>query len=560
MQKNKNENTPSPVMKIIPLGGMNEIGKNMTVFEYEDDIILVDAGISFPEDDMLGIDVVIPDLTYLEKNADKIRGVVFTHGHEDHIGAVPYLLGKVNVPLYGMKFTMKLIEKKLEEHKSIKAKLHVKSPRDKLKLGNFHIEFINVNHSIPDAVSLVIKTPAGVVIHTGDFKVDYTPIDGKRIDLNRFAYFGSKGVDLLLADSTNVEKDGYSMSESSVGYAIDEIFRNATSRIVVASFASNVHRIQQIVNAARITNRKVAFSGRSMNNVSNVALELGYLKFPAEDIVDISDISKYPDNEIVIITTGSQGEPMAALTRMAYKTHRQVELREGDLVVLSSSPIPGNEKSVKDIINRLFEIGVEVIYEKLADVHVSGHAYKEELKLIHSLVRPKQFVPVHGEFSHLKHHADLAETLGVSRKNIHILENGLTLEFSKDGSKIGKKVQSGHIMIDGLGVGDVGSIVLRDRKHLAEDGIIIVVCKLEKDSKAMISDPDIISRGFVYVKESEELMGGMRDIVKSSLLENQKLGVKEWSNIKLNIKQPLSKYIYSKTKRRPMIIPIIMEV
>lgn len=548
-------------LKIIPLGGLKEIGKNMTVIQYEQNIIIIDCGLSFPEDEMLGIDVVIPDITYLKRNKDKIKGIIITHGHEDHIGALPYVLPEVNVPVYGTKFTLGLIEKKLKEHKlSDVTKLKVIKPGDVIKFPSFEVEPIRVNHSIPDAVGYHIKTPVGAIIHTGDFKVDYTPIDGDRIDLGRFAELGSQGVLALMADSTNVEREGFTLSESTVGATFEEIFRHADSRIIVAAFASNVHRMQQIINAAIMSERKVAFNGRSMLNVSQVAMDLGYLKVPDDIIIDISDIDRYPENEICLITTGSQGESMSALTRMANGIHRQTNILPGDLVIFSSSPIPGNEKSVNKVINLLFEKGANVIYDSLADVHVSGHARKEELKLIHSLVKPKFFIPVHGEYSHLKHHALLAEELGMDAENIEIIQNGKVLEIDENGMNFGKSVPSGRVLIDGLGVGDVGNIVLRDRKHLSEDGLMVVVVGISKENGQVLSGPDIISRGFVYVRESEELMTGAKDVVIGALTKCYEKNVRDWSSLKSAIKDSLNQYLYTNTARNPMILPIIVEM
>lgn len=548
-------------LKVIPLGGMNEIGKNITAFEYNDEIVVVDCGLSFPGDEMLGIDIVIPDITYLKRNADKIKGIVFTHGHEDHIGSVPYFLKEMNVPLYGTKLTLGLIENKLKEHKGIgKVSLNVVNPGDVVKLGRFSVEYIRVSHSIPDACSLCISTPAGKVIHTGDFKVDYTPIDGQIIDLGRFAELGREGVLLLMAESTNVERNGYSMSESTVGATFDNIFREADARIIVASFASNVHRIQQIINAAQLNGRKVVISGRSMINVTQVAQELGYLKIQADTIIDIKDMHRYPENEIVMVTTGTQGEPMSALSRMAKSEHRNAEIVPGDLVILSSSPIPGNEKSVKKVINLLYEKGAQVIYESLADVHVSGHACKEELKLIHSLVKPKYFIPVHGEYAMLKAHEGLAMDLGMSQEDVFILSNGNSLELSANEARLGKTVNNGSVMIDGLGIGDVGNIVLRDRKHLSEDGLMVVVVAISKETGKIASGPDIISRGFVYVRESEELMKGAREVVDKALNDCLNSNIREWSSLKNSIKNSLKNYLYHHTMRTPMILPIIMEV
>jgi len=548
-------------LKIIPLGGLNEIGKNMTVFEYDNESIIVDCGLKFPEDDMLGIDIVLPDISYIEKTASKIKGIIFTHGHEDHIGGIPYLLKKVDLPLYGTKLTMGLIENKLKEHTDIKdTKLNIRNPGDVIKFSKFEIELIRVSHSIPDAVALAITTPAGVVIHTGDFKIDYTPIDGKVIDLPRFSEYGKKGVLLLMCDSTNVEREGYTMSESTVGYTFERIFRHAVGRIVIASFSSNIHRIQQVVNAAVMEKRKIAISGRSMFNISGVALELGLLKIPNNVLIDVEDMDRYPDNEIVLITTGSQGEPMSALTRMANKSHKFVKIRKSDTIVLSSSPIPGNEKSVKNIINELLKTGADVIYHSLQDVHVSGHACKEELKIMHTLIKPKYFVPVHGEYSHLKHHGILAESLGMNSDDIFILENGDTLELNENQAKKGNKVTSGIVLVDGLGVGDVGNLVLRDRRILSEDGLIIVVVALSKKTGAVASGPDIVSRGFVYVKHSEDLMAGMNGIVNKAVNKCVENNVREWDAIKSSIRDNLRGYIYSQTKRRPMILTIIMEV
>ncbi len=548
-------------LKIIPLGGMNEIGKNMTVYEYDNEIVIIDTGLKFPEDNMLGIDIVIPDISYLEKNKEKIKGIVFTHAHEDHIGAIPYVLKKLDAPLYGTKLVLGLITNKLKEHKDIKTpKLINKNPGEKFKLGKFEIEFIHVSHSIPDAVAIAIRTPKDLILHTGDFKIDYTPIDGNVIDLPRLAALGQEGVTLMMGESTNAEREGHTMSESTVGETFEQIFRHAKGRIIVASFSSNIHRIQQIINAAVLEDRKVAISGRSMVNVTGVALELGYLKFPKETVIDVNDIDRYPDNEVVLITTGSQGEPMSALSRMANKEHRFVQIRENDTIVFSSSPIPGNEKSIKNVINKLLETGANVIYESLADVHVSGHACREELKLIHTLVKPKYFIPIHGEYAHLKHHRDLDISLGMSPNNIFILENGDVVEIA-DGTLVKeKKVSSGIVLIDGLGIGDVGNIVLRDRKILSEDGLIIVIIGLEKETGNLKSGPDIISRGFVYVRESEELVTSSKEVIIKSFEKCQEKNIREWSNIKNALRVSLRDYIYSQTKRNPMILPIIVEV
>lgn len=549
-------------LRIIPLGGLNEIGKNMTAYQYQDDIIIVDCGMSFPEEDLLGIDAVIPDFSFLKRNRKKIKGLVITHGHEDHIGSIPYFLKEFNVPIYGTPLTIGLIENKLKEHKfDHKVRLKRINAGDTIKLASFSVEAIRVNHSIPDAVSFCIESPIGRVIHTGDFKVDFTPIDGEQIDLNRFAQLGAEGVLCMLADSTNAERPGYTMSERTVGDTIENIFRQAEGRVIIASFASNVHRMQQIINAAHLNNRKVAFSGRSMLNVSKVASELGYLSLPKDFLIETRDIERYPENEICVITTGSQGEAMSALVRMANSSHRDIEVRDGDLVILSSSPIPGNEKSVKKIINLLFEKGANVIYEKLADVHVSGHAKQEELKLMHSLVKPKFFIPVHGEYTHLHQHAKIAEDLGMDAKDIFITENGGVIEFTKTGQpRRAKSVQAGRVFIDGLGVGDVGNIVLRDRKHLSEDGLIVVVITLDGKSGKLVSDPDIVSRGFVYVRESEQLINSSRNVVKDALDASLESNVRDWTSLKNTSRDALSNYIYENTRRRPMILPIIVEV
>jgi len=546
-------------LKIIPLGGLGEIGKNITAFEYNENIIVVDCGLAFPEDEMLGIDLVIPDITYLKKNAEKVKGIILTHGHEDHIGALPYFLKELNVPIYGTKLTIGLVENKLKEHNLLRTvKRHCVSTGETIDLDPFKIEFIRTNHSISDAVALAIHTPVGVVIHSGDFKVDYTPIKGNAIDLQRFAVLGSKGVLALLADSTNAERKGYTMSERTVGNALEEIFAEVGNhRIMVATFASNVDRVQQIINAAYKHDRKVAVIGRSMVNVVKTASELGYLDIPENTLIDLSEIKKCNDDQIVIIMTGSQGEPMAALSRIATSDHRQLELKPGDKIILSSSPIPGNEKTVSKVINELFRKGADVIYE---DAHVSGHACQEELKLLHSLVKPKYFIPVHGEYRHLKHHAELAMMLGMPKENIHILSNGDVLELTKDSARVTGTVPSGQILVDGLGVGDVGNIVLRDRRHLSQDGLLVVVVTIDKASNTVISGPDIISRGFVYVRESEDLMDEARNVVKQSLNQCEQKQITEWSQIKSLIKDTLKDFLWQQTKRSPMILPIIMEV
>lgn len=547
-------------LKLIPLGGMGEIGKNITVMEYKDDIIIIDCGMTFPEDEMLGVDIVIPDITYLIKNKAKIKGIVLTHGHEDHIGAIPYVLKKLNIPIYGTKLTLGLLANKLKEHKLESTEMNVVALGETIKLGNMSIEFIATCHSIPDSAALAITTPVGTIIHTGDFKIDFTPIGGVTTDLTRLAELGKKGVLALLSDSTNVTRPGYTMSESTVGETFKDLFLKAESRIIIATFASNVFRIQQIIQAAELNNRKVVLSGRSMINTTTVAKELGYLKMQEGTLIDINDMNKYRKDQIVIITTGSQGEPMSALTRIAYSEHRKIELMPDDLVILSATPIPGNEKTVSKIINKLMANGTQVIYEALAEVHVSGHACQEELKLIQSIVKPKFFIPVHGEHRHLKIHAKLSEDLGTPAENIFILENGQTLELTKDTANIGATVQAGNILVDGLGVGDVGNIVLRDRKHLSEDGLIVVVVTMSKQDGAVVAGPDIISRGFVYVRESEDLMEEARNIVKKVLEDCEKKKITDWATLKGNIRDSLRSYLYEKIKRNPMILPIIMEV
>jgi len=547
-------------LKIIPLGGLGEIGKNITVVEYKEDIVVIDCGMTFPEDEMLGIDVVIPDITYLLKNKEKIRGILLTHGHEDHIGGLPYFLEKLNVPVYGTRLTLGLLENKLREHNLGDISLNEVKADDKIKLGSFSIEFIRTTHSIPDSVALAIHTPVGIVVHTGDFKVDFTPINENVIDLHKFAELGSKGVLVLMADSTNVERSGYTMSEKTVGDTFNDIFLKAPERIIVATFASNIHRIQQIINAAEMYNRKIVVSGRSMINTINVANQLGYLKIKEGTLVDINDMNKYKNNEIVVLTTGSQGEPMSALSRMAFSEHKKIRLVPEDTIIVSASTIPGNEKTIFKVINKLVEIGANVIYESLADVHVSGHACQEELKLIHTLLRPKFFIPVHGEYRHLKRHAQLAMELGMPRDNIFIARNGNVIEFTKSSGEITQSVQSGNILVDGLGVGDVGNIVLRDRKHLSEDGLIVVVVTMSKQDGKVIAGPDIISRGFVYVRESEDLMEEARNVVKIALSECEKRNITDWSTLKASIKDALRGFLYEKIKRNPMILPIIMEV
>ncbi|OQB11825.1 MAG: Ribonuclease J 1 [Firmicutes bacterium ADurb.Bin193] len=549
-------------LKIIPLGGLDEIGKNLTVFEYGDDIMVVDCGLAFPDDEMLGVDLVIPDITYLVKNMAKVRGIVITHGHEDHIGALPYVLRELDCPVYGTRFTLGLVAGKLKEHGlASKAKLKPVSHGDTIRLGEFKVEFIRSNHSIPDVSCLAIFTPVGTVFHTGDFKIDPTPIDGSMIDLARIGEIGKQGVLVLMSDSTNAERPGYTMSESNVSIAFEEIFRaNSHQRIIVATFASNVHRVQQIINCAHTYGRKVAVSGRSMLNIISIAIELGYMKVPKGLMIDIDETTKYPPEKLVIITTGSQGETMSALTRMAFSDHKKISLGAGDTVLISATPIPGNEKSVFRVINELFKLGCEVIYESLAEIHVSGHACKEELKVIMGLVKPKYFVPAHGEYRHLMRHASIAGRMGVNKKNVFIMSNGQVLEVNEDGAKINGSVPAGKVLVDGLGVGDVGNIVLRDRKHLAEDGIILVVVAISSDSREITSGPDVISRGFVYMRESEDLIEEIKSCTKRTLEDCRQKNMKDWNTLKANVKNDLSEFLYEKTKRKPMILPVIMEV
>lgn len=547
-------------LKIIPLGGLLEIGKNMTVFEYENDIVIVDCGLAFPEDDMLGIDLVIPDITYLEKNKDKIRGLVITHGHEDHIGAIPYLLKQIDVPIYATALTVGLIENKLEEHKLLrKTRLKTVKQGQTINLGSMKVEFIRSCHSIPDSVMFAIHTPVGTVIHSGDFKIDYTPIDDERMDLGRLAELGNKGVLALLADSTNSERKGYTMSERSVGQVFDKLFVNCTKRIVVATFASNVHRVQQIVNSAIENNRKIAVCGRSMINMIETAKKLGYIQAPDEIFIDIDMIKSYPDERLVIITTGSQGEPMSALTRMATGDHKKVEITPNDLVIISATPIPGNEKFVSKVIDDLMKIGAEVVYSSLADIHVSGHACQEEQKLLLSLVKPKYFIPVHGEYRQLIAHSETAKSVGVEPENIFMLTNGRILELGENDAKLTGTVPFGKIMVDGLGVGDVGNIVLRDRQHLSQDGLIIIVLTMDQAGE-VIAGPDVISRGFVYVRESENLMDDVKKVVREEIRKCGEKHVKDWATIKSALKDSLRDHVYQKTKRNPMILPIIMEI
>lgn len=545
---------------IIPLGGLGEIGKNMTVFRYGEDIVILDSGLAFPEEDMLGIDLVIPDMTYLIENKDKIRAVVLTHGHEDHIGSLFYLLRQVDVPVYGSRLTLGLVEGRLKEYNVSDSKLIPVAPGDSIKAGQFEIGFIRVNHSIADALGVYFRTPVGVVVHTGDFKIDQTPVDGNMIDIHKFAELGDQGVLVLMSDSTNAERPGYTKSEQTVSEALDEKFYAAKGRIILTTFASNVSRLQQAINAGCKYGRKVAILGRSMVNVVTKATELGYMTIPEGVLIDIDEINRYPDNQIVILTTGSQGEPMAALSRLASGNHRNVELNPGDTVVLSASPIPGNERSVGRIIDGLMRLGVDVIYERSSGIHVSGHGSQEELKLILNLVRPKYLIPVHGEFRMLKHHGMLAEKVGIPKENVFVGENGNVFEFTADSGRFAGKVTAGKIFVDGLGIGDVGNIVIRDRRLLSQDGVLIVVITLDKQRGCVVSGPDIVSRGFVYVRDAEALIKEARSVVKDVLERCENRQITEWAPIKANIRDALSKYLFSKTGRRPMILPIIMEL
>ena len=561
MKTAKKDNRKTPV-KIIPLGGLNEIGKNMTAFECSNDIFIVDCGLAFPDSEMLGVDIVIPDFTYIERNQAKVRGVVLTHGHEDHIGGLAYLLKKINVPVYGTKLTLGLVDGKLKEHGlSGKVSLIEVAPKKTVKMGCMAVEFISVNHSIPDSVGLAIHTPAGVLVHTGDFKVDYTPINGGPIDLARFGELGSKGVLALMADSTNAERPGFTQSERTVGNSFEALFSKAEGkRIIIATFSSNIHRIQQIIDCAVRTDRKIAVFGRSMVNVITTAIELGYLEAPSGTIIDIDLMNRYEASRIVLITTGSQGEPMSALTRMAMNDHKKVNINCNDFIIISATPIPGNEKYVTKVVNELMKSGAEVVYEKMYEVHVSGHACQEELKLMLALTKPKFFIPVHGEYKHLKKHAQLAVEMGIPEDHIIIGEIGNVIETDGVDMRITSRVPAGRILVDGLGVGDVGSIVLRDRKHLAQDGLIIVVIAIDKASNIVVSGPDIISRGFVYVRESEELIDEAKQILNDTLAQCSIHDLREWNSLKSKLKDALSEYIYSKTKRSPMILPIIMEI
>ncbi len=563
-KKNKIEKVqdkPTQKLRVMMLGGLNEIGKNLTVIEYGDNIIIIDCGIAFPDEDMPGIDLIIPDFTYLEKNFDKIRGILITHGHEDHIGAIPYLLKQINVPVYGTRLTHGILENKLAEHKLLGERTLVTvEAGDVISLGVFKAEFIRVNHSIADACCIAVTTPVGVVFHTGDFKLDVSPVAGEMMDLTRIGEYGRQGVLLMLCESTNVERSGFTPSERRVGFSLDNIFmQNHDKRIIIATFSSNVHRVQQIINTSVKFGRKVAITGRSMINVVGAATRLGYMEVPENVLIDISEIGRYPQEMITIITTGSQGEPMSALYRMAFSDHNQVSLTSQDLVVLSSHAIPGNEKLVGRVINEMYRRGVNVYHDD-DEVHVSGHACSEELKLMHALVKPKFFMPIHGEYRHLMQHKDLAEFMGMDPRNIFVCDNGHVLELDRETCKRGVPVPAGRTLVDGYGVGDVGNIVLRDRRHLAQDGLIVIVATVDVDDNILISGPDIISRGFVYVRESEELMDEVREIARNTLTDMLDSGITEWTQLKQNTKDALSKFLYSKTKRRPMILPVIMNV
>jgi ribonuclease J len=546
-------------LKIIPLGGVGEIGKNMTVIEYGKDIVVVDCGLIFPDDDMPGIDLVIPDMSYLEKNADKLRAILVTHGHEDHIGALPFALKQFNVPVYGTRLTVALIEHKLEEEHVTGAQLNRISPGDSVHLGCFNVEFIKVSHSIAGAVGLAITTPIGTVIHTGDFKVDYTPIDGEPIDIARFAHYGTKGVLALLSDSTNVEMSGHTQSEREIGKTFEHYFELARGRVIVSTFASNIYRIQQVVDVALANGRVICFQGRSMVNIAKIAVELGYLNIPEESVVEVEQLKKYRDSQVCVIITGSQGEPMSGLSRMANASHR-LNINKDDMVIISASAIPGNEVYVSRIINQLFAHGANVVYDRMADVHVSGHARREELKLMFNLTKPKYFIPVHGETRHLYQHANLAAEMGVERENIFIAELGNVIELTRKSGRILGSVPAGSVMIDGNGVGDIGSVVLRDRRILSEDGLFIVVVTIKKQTGELMAPPDIVSRGFVYVKNSEELLNESRTYVKELASQFASSQKSEWSSVKNNIRASLKNFLYNKTKRRPMILVITTEV
>lgn len=556
----KNDLRNDQKLQVIPLGGLGEIGKNMTVVRFGDEMIVIDSGLMFPENDMLGVDLVIPDFNYLIENQNCLKAIVLTHGHEDHIGALPYILKRIPVPVYGTKLTLGILEGRLKENGVDSGNLHVVQPGEIIMLGCFSVGFIRVNHSIPDSVGLSIKTPLGMIVHTGDFKFDYTPVDGKMTDFRRLADLGNKGVLLMLADSTNSEKEGHTPSEKTVGIAFNREFQNAPGRIIVATFSSNVHRIQQVIDTAVKYRRRVAILGRSMVNVVNISLEFGYIHAPEGVIVDIEEIGNYPANKVVIITTGSQGEPMSALTRMAMSDHRQVDILQGDTVIISATPIPGNEKLVAKTVDNLLRLGANVIYSRDKGIHVSGHASREELKLMHNLIKPKFFIPVHGELHHLFAHAKLAEELGMQKDHIFVGENGFVFEFTRERGRIAGRINWGVVMVDGLGVGDVGNIVLRDRRQLSQDGILIVVVTMNRDSGKMVAGPDIVSRGFVYVRESEALMDEAKNRVVQALKHCAEEKIYDWTTMKVNVKDALAQFLFEQTRRRPMILPIFMEI
>ena len=557
----KSKAEPKPI-KVSFLGGLNEVGKNMTLFEYGEDMFLVDCGLAFPDQDMLGVDLVLPDFTYVERNADRIRGIVITHGHEDHIGGLPYLLKVLNVPVYGTKLTVGLIQGKLREYGLLNsASLNVIKPGDVITLGGFTVEAIHVNHSIPDALGLAIRCEGGTIVHTGDFKIDTTPIDGGMMDLGRLAEIGQEGVLCLMSDSTNAERPGFTESERKVGESFETLFRKAgNNRIIVATFSSNIHRVQQIMNVAASLGRKVALVGRSLENVVSISAELGYLNIPEGIVIDINMINRYPADKLVIITTGSQGEPMSALTRMAFSDHRKVEIHPNDYVIISATPIPGNEKTVSRVVNELMKLGADVVYEKMYEVHVSGHACQEELKMIMGIVKPKYFIPVHGELKHLRKHAGLALSMGIPKENILIADNGRVAEISKKALRCTSTVPAGRVFVDGYGVGDVGSVVLRDRKHLAQDGLVIVAVCIDRESGMIVSGPDVVTRGFVYVKESEELINAAREVAVEAIEAQTDGGYFDWNSIKASLRDEISHLMYERTKRSPMILPVIMEV
>ncbi len=549
-----------PRLRVIPLGGLGEIGMNMTLIEYGEDILVIDIGSLFPREDMPGVDLVIPDTTYLQQNRDKLRGYVITHGHEDHIGAAPYILKELPAPVYGTRLTLALVEHKLKEHRVSGIELHVTSPGDRVKIGAFEVEFIHVNHSITGAVALAIHTPVGTIVHSGDFKIDYTPIDDRTTDLARLAQLGSEGVLCLLCESTNIERQGYTMSERTVGETFNTYFQRAPGRIIVAMFASNIHRIQQVVDAATRYHRRVCLVGRSMINVSKVAMQLGELTIPEGRLLSVDDIDRYDDDELVIITTGSQGEPMSGLARMAFAEHRKLEIQPTDTVIISATPIPGNEKSVSRVINQLVRTGADVVYEALAEVHVSGHACQEEIKLMHALVRPQYFIPVHGEYRHLYQHAKLALQLGMDEKNVLIANTGDIVEFGPRGMRVTDTAPSGEVLIDGLGIGDVGNVVLRDRKHLSQDGLLIIVLAIDHVTGQVLSGPDIISRGFVYVREADDLVDGAKNAVRQVLSEYDQIESGDYADLKTGLRDAVQRYVYSALKRSPMILPIIMDI